>query len=455
MTTPIVDFVKKYAESDTLRLHMPGHKGTGELGAEAYDITEIAGADSLYDACGIIRESEQNASLLFGSDTFYSAEGSSLCIRAMLYLTMQYAEARGKKRKILAGRNAHKVFLSAAALLDIDTQWITPNDFESYLTCQFDAQELDSILETCSVPPVAVYITSPDYLGNTADISKLSKVCHKRGVLLLVDNAHGAYLRFLPSSLHPTDLGADLCCDSAHKTLPVLTGGAYLHISHGAPKFFSDHAKRALAMFGSTSPSYLILQSLDAANRRLNDGYREQLAVFIEDVQNFRDAMEQHGYRFVGKEPLKLTVSTKHYGYRGERFAELLRNQKIECEFADPDFVVLMLTPQIGKNGLERLGNAMRSIPKLSILTERPPEFRLPERVMSVRKAMLGICETLPVSECLGRILACATVSCPPAIPIVVSGERIDATSLTSFSYYGFSHCTVVAEKTAIDANLN
>lgn len=445
MTTPILDFVRRYAESHSLRLHMPGHKGQGILGAEAYDITEISGADSLYDAAGIIRESEENASRLFGSDTYYSAEGSSLCIRAMLFLVLQYAAREGKRRQILAGRNAHKAFLSAAALLDFDVQWILPDASESYLSCRVDAQKLEDALSACGELPVAVYLTSPDYLGNTADLLPLAEVCRRHGVLLLVDNAHGAYLRFLPTSRHPTDLGADLCCDSAHKTLPVLTGGAYLHVSHGAPRFFSEYAKRALALFGSTSPSYLILQSLDAANRYLNDGYRERLASFAEDVRALREDLTQHGYCLVGNEPLKLTVLTKPYGYHGDTFAGLLRESGIECEFADPDFVVLMLTPETGRIGLQRLRDVMRSVPGLLPLEERPPVFRLPMRVMSVRDALLGVYETVPASESVGRVLAAATVSCPPAVPIVVSGERIDADCLAAFSYYGISHCTVLA----------
>ena len=126
MTTPICDFVKSYAESGTSRLHMPGHKGKGNFG-ERLDLTEIKGADELYDAEGIIAESEKNASELFGCRTFYSTEGSSHTIRAMLYLASLYAKECGKKPTILAARNAHKAFLSAVALLDIAVDWIYPS----------------------------------------------------------------------------------------------------------------------------------------------------------------------------------------------------------------------------------------------------------------------------------------------------------------------------------------
>ena len=111
MDTPICDFVRGYARSGALRLHMPGHKGEGPLGMEALDITEIPGADSLYEADGVIAQSEKNASALFGAPTLYSTEGSSLCIRAMLALVQRHAAAQGRRPMIAAGRNAHKTFL--------------------------------------------------------------------------------------------------------------------------------------------------------------------------------------------------------------------------------------------------------------------------------------------------------------------------------------------------------
>ena len=143
MNTPIVDFVRQYRDSGAVRLHMPGHKGLGPLGVESLDITEINGADSLYEASGIIRESEENASSLFGCPTFYSTEGSSQCIRAMLYLALLHAKALGKAPVIAAGRNAHKVFLSAAALLDLSVDWLVPESTGSYLTCQIAPEYLD------------------------------------------------------------------------------------------------------------------------------------------------------------------------------------------------------------------------------------------------------------------------------------------------------------------------
>ena len=444
MKTPICDFVKKYVESDALRLHMPGHKGVSFIGIESLDITEIDGADSLYEAGGIIKESEDNASALFGCPTYYSTEGASHSIRAMLYLISLYAGERGERPRIFAAMNAHKVFLSAAALLDLDVEWLEFDGREGYLSCLPDAKKLDAFLQSSDKKPTAIYLTSPDYLGNIADIKAISAVCKKYGVLLAVDNAHGAYLRFLTPSQHPIDLGADICCDSAHKTLPALTGAAYLHISNTAPRIFVSEAKNALALFGSTSPSYLILQSLDRLNLYLSSGYNERLSSLAERVKMLKTRLSEVGYTLYGNETTKITLATKAYGYTGTDFAKILAEKSIVCEYADPDFIVFMLTDEIGEEGLSRLENALLSVPKMPpIATDRIVIHRA-ERVMSIRDAMLSPCERVTTANALGRILAQPSVSCPPAVPIAFCGEKIDEKTLLAFDYYGIKELTVV-----------
>jgi len=444
MKSPIVDFAARYAENGAMRLHMPGHKGVSRLGLEPLDITEIDGADDLRAPCGIIRESEDNASSLFGSVTLYSTEGSSLCIRAMLYLTALYAKSLGKPFRIAAGRNAHKAFLSAAALADADILWLAPKASASYLACPLTAEDLESTLSSEKETPAAVYLTSPDYLGNTLDIASLSAVCRKYGALLLVDNAHGAYLKFLSPSRHPMDLGADLCCDSAHKTLPALTGCAYLHIAEHAPTLFHEQAKNALSLFGTASPSYLLLQSLDLCNVYLAEGYREKLSQFVCKLDSLKEDLTHLGYRLCGNEPLKLTLDTKPYGYRGDELALILHEKGIVCEFSDPDFTVMMLTPDIGSDSLLQLKDVLSSIPQKAPIEERPPVFRLPKKAVSAREALFVPSEKVAADKSCGRVLAAVTVGCPPAVPIVVSGEVIDEDAVKVFRYYGIENCTVV-----------
>jgi len=443
MNTPICDFVKAYTATDALRLHMPGHKGVSFLGMESLDITEITGADSLYEAGGIIAQSEANASKLFDCPTYYATEGSSQCIRGMLQLVSLYACAQGKKPRIAAGRNAHKAFISAVALLDIDVQWLYSQTQTSYLSCELSAQSVDAFLRQQQELPTAVYLTSPDYLGKLADIAGIADVCHKYGVLLAVDNAHGAYLHFLPESQHPMDLGADLCCDSAHKTLPVLTGGAYFHISSTFPEEIARQTKNVMMLFGSTSPSYLILQSLDAANPYLQT-HRARLESFLPQVCALKRRLSQKGYSLYGDEPMKLTVSAKAYGYTGTQLAQLLEKKNIVPEFADPDYLVLMLTPETGIEGLRRLEQTLLEIPQKEEIMETPPVFAPAKKVLSVREAMLSHGQILPASQCLGKILAHPGVGCPPAVPILICGEQIDRHALECFAYYGITECCVV-----------
>lgn len=441
MNTPIFDFVTAYTSRSPVRLHMPGHKGrVGVLCADR-DITEISGADSLYEAGGILAESEANASALFGCPTFYSTEGSSQCIRAMLRLAALHAQRTGKQGKILAARNAHKTFLSAAALLDLDAVWLF-DDAPSYLSAVPSPASVAAAIER--EKPAALYLTSPDYLGSCIDLAPIAQVCHENGVLLLVDNAHGAYLRFLSPSRHPIDLGADLCCDSAHKTLSALTGAAYLHLSPALASLQSE-AKDALALFGSTSPSYLILQSLDLQNPIL-ETLGERLQKIVCRLDALKSRLLFAGWTLYGDEPLKLTICPKEKGYAGEELAAMLEESGIFCEFADPDFLVCMFTPDNREDDLLRLEHALAAVEKRKAISTRPPYPAGPVRVCSLREAMLGPRVVLPRKDCLGRILARPDVGCPPAVPVLMPGERIDEAALAALAYYGIDRISVLPE---------
>lgn len=447
MDTPIVDFVKDYVNQNNLRLHMPGHKGKNILGFEQLDITEIAGADVLYSADGIIGQSQKNASMLFGSQkTVYSCEGSSLSIRAMLCLVKMYAVKNNKAPLIFAGRNAHKAFLNALAVLDLKVEWLLPQNSKTFISCSITADYLEERLLEAEVKPAAVYVTSPDYLGNTLDIAEISAVCRKYGVLLLVDNAHGAYLKFLPQSCHPMDLGADMCCDSAHKTLPVITGGAYLHISKNADPFFAESADRAMALFASTSPSYLILQSLDMANKYISDGYNRRLADFVTEIDALKKEIKEYGYQIFSDEPIKITIAPKSYGYSGIELSEILEEKGIICEFADPDFVVVMLTPEIETADIEKFKKALFSIKPRTPIISFPPRVSIGKNRMSIKDAVFSASEEIETKNAVGRIIADTAVSCPPAIPIAICGDEIDSESVKAFEYYGITKCRVVKE---------
>lgn len=441
MKTPIIDFLRDYADKDAVRLHMPGHKGKpcGNFldGVLPYDITEIGGADSLFEADGIIRESEENASRLFGTArTLFSAGGSTLGIQTMLALAAKPGET------VIAARNAHKAFLGTCALLDLNAEWIYPEQSgeQNIVSYRYTAEDIERTILRAE-KPACVYITSPDYYGRTADISGISTLCKKHGIPLLVDNAHGAHLAFLEESMHPIALGADMCCDSAHKMLPALTGAAYLHI--GNPKY-ADRAKDVMAMFASTSPSYLIMASLDWCNGWLDGVGTEEIRSAAEKVSELKESLKNI-YTIMESEPLRITIFANPCGLTGTGLAEQLRIQGIECEYADFGYVVLLFSPKSAYEDFRRVKEAMERIrmPRIMLPTEEIALPR-PEKVMSIREAVFSENEEIPVEEAEGRICGIAKVTCPPGIAIAVSGERIDKFCIDILKKYSILRINVV-----------
>ena len=440
MDTPLADFLDSIAKSGTSRLHMPAHKGVSVGGdiKEMYarDITEIKGADSLYEADGIIMRSERNASGIFKTHaTYYSAEGSSLAIRAML--TSAHILRQGT---VIAVRNAHRAFITTAALLDLDVKWIFPADSGSIVGATVTADEIERAITECKNPS-AVYITSPDYLGNITDIRAAADVCARHNVLLLVDNAHGAHLAFTSPSLHPIALGADACCDSAHKTIPpALTGAAYLHFGNA---ILARHAKDYMAMYGSSSPSYLILRSLDLCNAYLSGRFADDFRTVSERIKTLSDLLSGR-FTLVGSDPMKITISAPPSGYTGYELADALRANHAEPEYADLTHLVMMLSVCSREEDFVRIERALMPLEKRPPLNIPYVSFPVLKQGMSIRKAALSQCERIDVSHAEGRIAAITECHCPPCVPVAVSGEIITAECINIFKSYGIPAVYVV-----------
>ena len=434
METPVYDFLMKYNASGNVRCHMPGHKGrtSADFSAFEMDITEISGADSLFEADGIIAQSEKNMSRLYRTaQTVYSAGGSTLCIQAMLALMKQDG------RKVFAVRNVHRAFLNACALLDIQPEWIMPEYSGGILSGTVDISEAERLLKKCS-EHACLYITSPDYTGRTADIRGLAETCHKYGAKLLVDNAHGAHLAFLPENIHPIELGADLCCDSAHKMLPALTGAAMLHTSCGE---YVGRLKQAMSFFGSTSPSYLIMASLDLCNKYICESINSDIAENLRNIEKLKKHFSRR-LVFVHSEPFHLTVKAAESGYDGNELAHHLRENGAECEYSDSSLLILLMSPMSSAEDYARLTEALDKALSASHKHRRSADkltLALPKRVMTIREAVFAPSEEIPVEEAEGRICASVKVPCPPAIPIAASGEMIDRSCIEIFKRYGIS----------------
>ncbi len=420
-STPIVDFLNEYEKSGISRLHMPGHKGKapdGEVPSwlmEAYrhDITEIAGADNLFAPEGIIRESEENASDIFGVKTLYSTEGSSLSIKAMIYLALKHFEINhgpygaNEKPYIITIGMCHKAFFHAVELLNIRVKRVEGKTSESLRRVSpkndvgnpseslrrvsekndegnieerhtlekraegnSENQDIKDILSEIKEltsdekrNPIGVYITYPDYFGNVTDLKEIKEALMVLDIPLLVDGAHSAYFRFLDSEkygeyAHPA-LFADICAVSAHKTLPTLTGASYLHINESFRDIFPI-AKRAMDLFGSSSPSYLIMASLDMFNSFVGK-YEEETNVFSDKVDALKSDLKEMGFTVKKSDPLRIVVLSDEK-YNGEQFAAVLRGNKCEPECSDEGYVIMMLSPLNTGEDLDRIRNAFQTL---------------------------------------------------------------------------------------------
>ncbi len=442
MSTPVYDFLKEYAQSGMLRCHMPGHKGdcpTEELPREFFslDITEISGADSLFEAEGIIAESERNMSRLYNTAaTVYSAAGSTLCIQAMLALMKQ------ENRRVFAVRNVHRAFLNAAALLGIDVTWIMPRYNGGILSGEIDINAVEKVLSACS-EPACLYITSPDYTGKTADIKALADICHRYGARLLTDNAHGGHLAFFEKNIHPIALGADLCCDSAHKMLPALTGAALLHTS--CPEY-ADRLKPCMSLFASTSPSYLIMMSLDLCTEYIEKHIRSDISRNLEYIKGFKEHFADR-LEFAEGEPFHITIKAGESGFDGNELAQRLRENGAECEYSDNSLVILLMSPVNKSEDYEMLRNSLdNTLPQCGRKHPVSDSFdiTLPPKAMGIREAVFSPSEEISVENALGRICGAVKVPCPPAVPIAASGEIITQECINIFKRYGISTVNVV-----------
>lgn len=428
MNTPLIDFLRNYADSNTVRAHMPGHKGT----LSRYDITEIYGADSLFEADGIILAGERSTAQLYGSyASYWSAGGSTLCIQAMLLAMKQDG------RSITAVRNVHRSFVNTCSMLNLDADWILPDYDNGILSGAVNPHTVEEHIKnngrTC------LYVTSPDYTGRMADVKNLAEICHKYGAPLLVDNAHGAHLAFMPENVHPIALGADMCCDSMHKMLVGLTGSAVLHTSS---EYYAGKLRHCMSMFGSTSPSYLILASLDCCNRYIADEIRHDIAENLRYIAEFK---EKFPLGFTDGDPFHITV--KFHGHSGSEIAHIMRENGAECEYSGENIIVLLMSPKSMPDDYTRLAAALqtalntaekRVMPDMPFLTE------LPEKAMSMGEAVFLPSEEIPVEKAEGRVCASVNVPCPPAVPIAVCGEIINRECIEIFERYNIKKVMVV-----------
>lgn len=441
------EILKKYKKSDFSSFHTPGHKGNffSKYDLISLDFTELSVTDSLYEASGIIKNLEIEISQIYDSGaSFISCGGNTLCIQAMMRLAARAGDT------ILCDRVIHRSAVSAMGLLNINPVWIKRRICEkSGLASEIDLIDLENKLK--SVKNVkAVYLTSPSYHGVLQNIREISKMCKKYGVLLLVDNAHGSHLKFF--DLHPLDLGADITCDSAHKTLPVLTGGAWLHINKNSEfnEKLIKNAKSAMALFGSTSPSYITMASMSICAEWLKNSSKQDFLSLKRRNQRINLlAREKNIFLtsdYLTTDPTRIVLGVFNIGYTGFEFSQKLREFNIESEFCDENYVVLIPSPFNTEKDWEKLENFIKNVEiknpkKLDIIDNN---FEFNNKKMSICDALSHESQEINIENCVGKIAADIVCPCPPGIPVVMPGEKIDIFSQKKLINYNIKKINVL-----------
>lgn len=427
-STPLYDALRELAGRRTARFHMPGHKGAPVFpdwgDAAAIDFTEVYDTGDLYAGEGPIRAAEQQAAQYYRApDCHFLTGGSSQGIHALLYAAVPCGG------KVLLDRNCHKAAAHACALFDLQPVFVTPKTVEPYgvsglLTPDAVAQALDAHPD-CA----AFLVTSPNYYGVIQDLPALAAVCHARGVLLLVDAAHGAHFPAvgLPAAI---SCGADGAVMSAHKTLFALGQSALLLFSD---RLDGARLREGAALCGTSSPSYLLMASLDRARAALEaDAAYQQTAQAIERLH--MALLQDTPFRplcGLPLDPCRLTLSTVGTAMTGVQLADQLYARfGVACEMSDSRNIVCIVTPADLPENLTRLYHALTALGQQAAPAPLPdalPTLPAPRRRCSVRQAMLTPAQRIPLAQAAGRIAARPVTPYPPGVPVLWPGEEITA----------------------------
>lgn len=444
MKKNLYDSLQEYRKLNRSSFHTPGHKGKISELNELYnlDFTELPQTDSLYEASGIIKDAECELSKLYSSlKSVFSSGGNTLCIQTMFKLVSSRSHD-----KILCDRIIHRSAISAMALLDLDPVWIKRDiNKDSMLPERINFEDFEAKLKN-NPSAKGLYLTSPSYHGILQDIKKLFHNCEKYKIPVMVDNAHGSHLMFLKNNLHPIFQGAAMSADSAHKTLPVLTGGAWLHVND---ERFLNNIKESMAMFGSTSPSYPVMASMDLCRIWLEKFGKKKFEDLQVKVQNIKNFAAEKGIYIPNdniSDPVRIVLGVFSIGYTGYEFRKELYKYSIEPEMCDENYVVLIATPFNDNLDFERLYAAISSVKIKQKFPNKSYSVGevLPEVLLTPREALMAESVYKSVDECKNRIAAEIVCPCPPGIPVVMPGEKIGCEELRALKAYGISEISVI-----------
>ena len=460
--------LEELKKSDFYPFHMPGHKRNMEnhplKEMFGIDITEIDGFDNLHHPTEILRRMQQQAASVYGvEETFFLVNGSTCGLQAAISASVR------KDKKLLMARNCHKAAYNTCYIREIDIKYLYPEITDHPLIYgSISPVEVEKQLKSDSTIG-AVLITSPNYDGVVSDIKKIAEIAHKYGVILIVDEAHGAHLPY--SSLFPESAiscGADLVVQSLHKTLPSLTQTALLHVQ--GKKVDRGRLRQFLSIYQTSSPSYVFLSTMQQCIENTYENRAELfqrlsnwIDRFVENTANMKYlrvlskewAMENGIYDF---DKCKILVSTAKCILNGEQIYEILLKQyHLQMEMASKDYVLGIVSVCDSREGFERLEKALLEIDSLcekgmDVLKERFPFLKeyeegnlgntkksqvLCKRRMEEAKVfpIYAACEMekeqAGLQDAAGKISGEFVYLYPPGVPMVVPGERITEEMVT------------------------
>ena len=469
--------LKQYSDSDYYPYHMPGHKRRlyGAMSPEVLklDITEIDGFDNLHQAEGILQELQERAAHLYGAEeSFYLINGSTCGILSAI------SAALPKGGHLLMARNCHKSAYHVAYLRNLTVSYLYPQVNEEYDICDvITPEQVERALDAES-DIGAVLIVSPTYEGRIADIEEIAQVVHAKGIPLIVDEAHGAHLGLVHGmhSANSCQAGADIVIHSVHKTLPAMTQTALLHVNGRI--IDRDKLHRFLHIYQSSSPSYVLMASIDNALQLIEEQGAELFTAFWNNYQEMLERL--HTCKCLQFLPTdkrqdmgKLVISGKKAGLSGQQIYDiLLQKYHLQLEMAAGSYCLAMFTIGDTQEAYLRMTEALLAIDKeiaeekflsknqysddtynreidkkayvanSSATERRVSKCETPETI-PLTKAWDMPSEEIPLQGAIGRHMAEFVNLYPPGVPLLVPGEVLQRRQCEQILQYLSQNLTV------------
>ncbi|MGG0719507.1 aminotransferase class I/II-fold pyridoxal phosphate-dependent enzyme [Robertmurraya massiliosenegalensis] len=441
--TPLYTALEMFYKRKPISLHVPGHKN-GLLmknnnffqGILHIDATELTGLDDLHAPEGVIEKAETLLADVYNvSKSFFLVNGTTVGNLAMMLATLEEGEP------VFIQRNCHKSILNGLELTKANPVLLGPEYEREWKVA--GGVTLETIKEAYERYPEcrAIVLTYPNYYGMTYDLKEIIEFAHSHDIPVLVDEAHGAHFigaeGFPPSAVQ---LGADVVVQSAHKTLPAMTMGSFLHIN--SQYVSTKRVAHYLGMLQSSSPSYPIMASLDLARNYIGTYTKEDELYFKETVGHFKKELETLEFLKVldypnqNGDPLKLTIQSR-CGYTGYELQQFFEEKGIFSEMADPNNVLFVL-PLLKKNDKFPFEDIIAKLKELPIRKKGSREdahYFKKERISTLYRVQSQKEELIPIQESIGYICAETIIPYPPGIPLLLRGEKIAKAEVEGLLY--------------------